>query len=720
MKKRSIYYFNRDVAIEDAYKDSNILAFYNGEDKDDLPENCKNVNIESFYDFFVKTYYPLITEVNFNGVDFTDTIKKDITENISQTINIINEHNIKVVNRFLEEEITNENVTVALFSFFKYILQNQEVNKDILYKLTKIIKYLDNYNIKIEDNTVLALAQLIEQYYKDKESFLNIQIYACAYYVVHGHKKFENVYFMKLAQLNDVLGFQTYFNLVKILYPEEKFVYYIKHFANYLFDKNFYDLSELEQKMQIYKLYYVSHIHYQRKPENKELYKILKVIFYQAMERHIDELVFFLYTPLQMSWNGVSMKQEDYKVFNDEIEKKLENYIQTYMMKKYNISPNKRKYKSNQKIKIAFLQERIMDYSMNYIFTSLLQSLDIHSNQYEIIVYDLNFMEMGGSVEEAVTKLQNIGHKYIDLHKEIIGNISAVYSITDKVKKIREKIIEDKVDILVGMHTRPEYNFLFTTRTAPKQVYWSHGNYAYDLENIDLKIGHFLSTEAVEKYGFKSFEFSYAKDLLDPDIDFNEVEKIKKSYGKEKIILGTIGRVLKMNSIEYLQSIISVMQENEDTIYLACGSGNTKEIVEKITSIDENILKRFFFLGHIDAHLYGHVIDIFPDTFPDHQGTSKVEFAAKGKPTVVMMDDINQQRYHEGNFTNLKNIIVNKLGTENYPINTVLKYSLLLKNLIKDQKFRDECAQFNKKAYAQRYINLDSSNSFISLIESSL
>ncbi|WP_321777280.1 hypothetical protein [Sulfurimonas sp.] len=47
---------------------------------------------------------------------------------------------------------------------------------------------------------------------------------------------------------------------------------------------------------------------------------------------------------------------------------------------------------------------------------------------------------------------------------------------------------------------------------------------------------------------------------------------------------------------------------------------------------------RFYFPGHIDAHVYAHVIDLWLTPFPFGGGRALEEYRAKGKPYVVIYD----------------------------------------------------------------------------------
>jgi hypothetical protein len=71
------------------------------------------------------------------------------------------------------------------------------------------------------------------------------------------------------------------------------------------------------------------------------------------------------------------------------------------------------------------------------------------------------------------------------------------------------------------------------------------------------------------------------------------------------------------------------MKKNPNTIYLACGDGG-KNAVEKRLKEHKIDRDRFIFAGMVNPHVFGWVIDVWPDTFPLRQGQSLVEAQAKG------------------------------------------------------------------------------------------
>ena len=156
------------------------------------------------------------------------------------------------------------------------------------------------------------------------------------------------------------------------------------------------------------------------------------------------------------------------------------------------------------------------------------------------------------------------------------------------------------------------------------------------MENIDLRISHF--TQECKDKKWRVFDVPLAEDFLvgsEEDKKKGKIlkESLLKTFGEDTVILGTIGRLIKINSDEYIKTIAEIMKQNPNTIYLACGDGNQVTIKEKLKkyNIDED---RFLFLGQVKSHIYGWVIDVWPDSFPLGQGQSKDEFIAKNRPVI--------------------------------------------------------------------------------------
>lgn len=634
---KSIYVFNPDIARTLAEADDDKLFFYDGQLIDRAPSNCINVPINTFYEYFLKTVYPQVSQINFEDTAFSDDTQNGIMKGVSEVIASIRNHKLEIINELLSVDISSENINLMLFSFLQYLRDNEGLNEDILFKLLEIINFLIEHDV-IVDNINRDFANTLLSTLEKEKSLSSIHLYYALSYIqdLKDIDSIKEEYFYLLANHNILLEFINQFKFIKVLFPDEKFEEYINLFSKYLFKDNFLDLDILEQKRRIFKLYYLGSINYLRSKKFKNIYYVLSEIYSKAIENEQEELAFYLYTPLIMSWDESAPTQAELAYFNQQIEIPLERLIRERLIKKYDIKKNKKVIKKNKKTKVAFLIDRVIPYSIYNVFYNLLESLaDAESTRYEFIIYNLNCIELG-SLSETVEELKGLGLEYIDLHKEYVGDEYPFYNIVEKALKVRNRLIHDEIDILIGMNSRPEYNFLFTTRTAPKQVYWSHGNYEYDIAEIDLGISHGgVPSDKVSK--FKHLEMTMDINKYNPEIDMKEVSRIRGNYPENSFILGTIGRLIKIDNDEYLESVASIMKQNPQTIYLACGNGDRQGIEEKVEKL--GIANRFFFTGYIDADIYANVIDLWLNQFPIGGGEALEEYRAKGKPYVDLYDN---------------------------------------------------------------------------------
>ncbi|WP_035587189.1 glycosyltransferase family protein [Hippea jasoniae] len=362
-------------------------------------------------------------------------------------------------------------------------------------------------------------------------------------------------------------------------------------------------------------------------------YPILKKLLYSEIKSKNDEMVFFLYAPLTISFIHENKTSNERKRFNREIDSKISKFIKNTMIKKYNIKPVQDGY-SNKKKKVGFLIDRAVLHSPNNVAKELFKVLgSLKDENYEFYILNIEFCDLGPGLKKDEDILKSTGLKYINFHKELNCINSAYYNQVQKALKIRDFIINEKFDILIAngiLH--PTVHFLFITRTAPRQIYWSHGNCAIDFEGIDERISHF--SQECKDYEWKIFSIPFSKEeLVGSEEEKKEGLKLKKQllekYGQDTVILGTIGRLVKIDNDEYIKTVAEIMKENSNTIYLACGSGNNEGIKEKIKKygIPED---RFIFTGFINKHVYGWVIDVYLAPFYFAAGQALQEFLAKG------------------------------------------------------------------------------------------
>jgi hypothetical protein len=632
----NVYVFDSQTALYAAnnQENKNQIFFYDGQKLIDAPKNCIHVPIDNFIEYFRSSSHPYPEELNFDNMNFSEATISQIIESLTNALEIVKEARLKEINTIILKELNDKNAQEIVHTLLEYVDVNNfiyaEAPFELVYKLLEATRYLQTKEIKTPQKSLKITEKLYERIPKTQSSFCMIHLkYALS--LLNGLNTSQE-YFASLATFKDIEQLDKDFILIKTLYKDEKLREYLIGFGEALFREEFWNKDILSQKHAVYKLYYLTSIHYGRGSAYKEIFHILYKVFISALEKELDELIFYLYTPLMMSYNGVAQTQEELKYFNEVIEKPLETFIQNTLMPKYNIKKNTKSINTNKKIKVGFVQERFINYSIYNAFKRLIKSLkEYNSNQFEFIIYNLNFKEFGGSNPQTVKDLKKLGIAYVDLHKECVDSNDEFYSIVQKSLKVRRKIIKDKVDILIGMHSRPEYNFLFTSRTCAKQIYWSHGNFEYDIPGIDLKIAHSGALSHSDAY--KIFHLPIELDEYNPPIDQTLLEKTRALYPTNSFVLGSIGRLIKLDNEEYIKTVATIMKRHPETIYLACGDGDSSNI--KLLLKKFGIEDRFYFTGRIDANLYGNIIDLWLTPFPYGGGSALQEYMYKAKPYVI-------------------------------------------------------------------------------------
>ncbi len=645
---KTTYYFDANIAQHEAMLHSKDIYFYDGARLQNAPINCINVPIDNFSSYFLTTHYPYPTEISFDGLTLSTEVQNQILSSISNTINDIQQTRLKYIEELLALEITRESAVVLLENLCQYILAHQLLEHNtpdtIVQKMMQLALFIYNEAIILEQNLKNLCKELNNALHSKKEQMLFIHL-EFALFLLESRElqKAKESYVYKLAFYDDIVDYVTYFQAVQIVFPKDAGNTFAAALASILLDETFWQVSCSLQKRYLFKIYNVTHNFYAKYFQYRKMFTLLYPIFEQALHKEDAELLFFLHTPLQFSWNSASQTQEDVMGFQLQVEKVLENFISEKMIPNYQLQPIIKHSKEKKKKTLAVVYDRLISgHSVTEVLYTFLKNLSSQKEPpYDIILYNLDFMELGGGDSSAEERFQKLNITYVNLHKEIVATKSYEYDIVQKALKTRQRIIDDGVDILIGFNTRVEFNFLFTTRTASQQVYWSHGDFNYRLKNIDTYISHLTPNSAdIQEYKFFHIYQNYTQTPNKEKLQ--EVRHFQSSFPKETKFLGTISRLIKLDNIEFLTLVKKLLQKHPNSVYLACGPGVQSNIMDKITQLGIDS-KRFIFTGNIDTIAYAHIIDIFLDTFPMFQGNSRSEYMHNTPCGVAFRAYINQE-----------------------------------------------------------------------------
>ena len=608
------------------------------------------------------------------------------------------------------EQYLSERIHKNFVQLVMYYSDNSIIKIEQLTQLIQEINLLNVSNLSfIKNNELDEVIEILELEFINKNTLEAVSLLCVLEYLKNPSNEFKKNIFINLSLKVPKSSFLEAFSILASISPSVKDLF--ENFILYVFNKKFLTLNDNIQIDCIYKIWGTSLELFNDNEAFKFAYKELKKLFEYALKYEKTELAFWLYyVPLHYfnSGTGANIDELNEK-FKGEIERPLEQYIQKKIVPKYNILANKKELNRNSKIKVAFVMQRIIKHSTVNVFYSLVKSLmNCNNDKYEFILYDLAFPEFNGSNVDFVEKFKELGIEYRNLHQEIFQNSLPTYSLLEKSIKTREILISDNIDILIGLHTRVEYIFLYATRTAPIQIYWYHSSNAqYNIKGIDKRITHGGIPNNAD---YKFNEFILSRDYSEYKSNkFKEtVLEIRKKLPTNSVILGSIGRLVKVDSKEYLDMVFKILENNDNCIYLACGEGDKNNIQKAVK--DRKLEHRFIFTGMIDPSIYNKVIDIYLNTFPSSSGESLNEYIAAGGVPVILLP-----KEHPA----IEEIFQNEWDKKYERIHSFSKedYFLLANELIKNKKIREKLSQENINRFLDESLSMkNSSNSFINIL----
>lgn len=393
-----------------------------------------------------------------------------------------------------------------------------------------------------------------------------------------------------------------------------------------------------------------------------ELYPSYEAVFYALLDRvrdtflhdkecalgYLDEALYMQFFIYHICGNSFHT-QEQWQEFCEKIDRKavaVYEIFAPYMRECVSITPHK-----HTKEIIGIIKDRIVGNSPYKVEFSLFQNLlrtQAFSSRFCIKIYNMAFIEKSADDENLRKELENLGIEICDVAKR--ENIKGFYnSHLNKALLLWEAIRADSVRYLISPNNGYGISdFLLSVRVAPIQMYYSHGNFVYDIPFLTQRLTHICNAQKrIQHCGFEfvGVPVKMDKRFYNPHIDSHIINALRLQYPSESKILGTIGRLVKIDSSQYLQSVLYIMRHYPQSIYLACGGGNESAIREKIIREGGlDLLDRFYFVGYVDSALYGHIIDIWLDSFPLEQGESRIEYVAKGGVALVLSRESKQER----------------------------------------------------------------------------
>jgi hypothetical protein len=291
------------------------------------------------------------------------------------------------------------------------------------------------------------------------------------------------------------------------------------------------------------------------------------------------------------------------------------------------VRPDRRRNEGG-KIRLCYLAEFAYDGKGNAlapVMQNLLESLSkYYPGEYELYLYAWKYKD-----PEVLERVRSLGVcvRSFDLSE---------YSETELVR-LRRSFAGDHIDVVITDMNSAVPHYLFENRVAPAQIFYQLGMPFWRLRKLD---GVFQGWQiAPETLGFRPEQchFMPAPESmadLNPSVDPARVQAERHRFPRAERIAGFYGRLVKITP-EFCNIALRILERHPGTIVALGGTGNAEPILQFVK--EHGLEDRMFVINEfVDGHVWGHVLDIFLDTFPLMGGYSCREVMAKGKPVVYM------------------------------------------------------------------------------------
>jgi hypothetical protein len=526
----------------------------------------------------------------------------------------------------------------SIISLYIDNVLTKELRNNIINRYTHLlIPFCKDIKIK-QTNSSKELKEVLKSAYKNNKSesskFILAYISACLGVMLGEHKISAEKFIADIKDLKHINILGTY----DFAFMKEVFISIFstnEHFINIcrkkVFGGSFWQNDIEKKKANFIWVYAIALNVWHMGRDFLGIYDTWLKIFYKAMKTKDTELVLFMYHPLCHFYLNVNNGFSYEKQFNDDVEKPLSLYFKE-IAGEISAKPVSKKIDTSKKIKIGFVYDRICSNSLtNLLYSLLTESIPQMKGKADFYLYDIEYVEKSLSDKKLVNEIAELGIKYYGAHQDLFPKDEDLYyNKLDKMLKLRDEILKDEIDVLIMLNSKEHFNFMFTIRTAPVQIFWSHGFYAYDVPGIDARLTHV----PLDMSSHSGFDFNYVyidthTKFLDNQLPQTVIDTERGKYPKDKTILGCVGRLIKLSNPKYVSALSTVMHSFKDCVFLACGAGNNdlfKELCQ-----EHGISEKVVLTGYVNNHLYGHIIDYYMDSFPVAGGESVREYIHKKK-----------------------------------------------------------------------------------------
>ena len=421
------------------------------------------------------------------------------------------------------------------------------------------------------------------------------------------------------AKKNQLSSAESYFQ--KSLDINPKFVPAIKNLINSYISQNFFkEAIKLLENNSIY----IKDLSYE--------YSVLGGIYFRLLDQ--KKGLYFLEKSLEIKFTENACRlylffSSYIKNFDKKKYLSLASQLRDFLKKDLHDNGFRKikKISKNTKVKVGFLNSCFREHAVTLQIMGVLEHLSAKSDDIELIAYNDS-----GYVDKFTEKFKNTFHLWRN-----------IYSYKDK--QALDLIRDDKLDIMVDLqgHSEVTRYALLIQRCAPIQITWCGFLNSIGFPEIDYLIAdpYVINKSEESYYSEKIIYMPNIWSTLDTRlINFQAVPSpVKKN---NFITFGSVANPMKINDDVLMLWSKILKEKNNAKLILSYKDYSVLEIQEKILSFftSKSILKeRIIFNVPKDRNDFlkkFYDIDIILDTFPYSGGTTNLEAAWMGVPTLTM------------------------------------------------------------------------------------
>ena len=211
-------------------------------------------------------------------------------------------------------------------------------------------------------------------------------------------------------------------------------------------------------------------------------------------------------------------------------------------------------------------------------------------------------------------------------------------AIGRRIAAAAEAIARDEIDVLITDTNSALPTVLFEGRAAPVQIYYQIGLPYWPIANIDAV----FRTECYDARR-DGFDPAVCFDLglghwrhpeYSPAVADTRIAAERARFPAARHLIGTYGRLAKLTP-DFLEILETLLERHPQLVIVLGGNGDGGLVRDFIAA--RGLAGRLVLVDQwVDAHLWGHLLEVFLDTFPSEAGLAGREIMAKGKPIVAL------------------------------------------------------------------------------------